>query len=508
MLRWTKKKQEQPGELGKRPERSGTAPARSPVRTTAPPAPEVARKSLPEILLEQGKVTKEQLDQALAKQKETGAFLGEILIGEGLIDENSLLSFLAKYCKIPHLSLLDYLIDKDIVELVPKEMCLEYRLLPIDKLGHNLTVAMVNPLNTEALNKVREVCPGLRIKPILCAHKHFETVTARLFAEEGGKKSEELSLSSFGLQQSPVAAKKVPAAAPPAQEAAPAPISGATPPAPELAPPAPEPAPPAPEPEPAPVPAPVPEAQEDIPEAVEWVEESPEPSLGDAPEYVIEMPAEPPAAAAPLPPVAPPPPPTEPEKFGDVDGDALLGGVFAGEEESETLEAAPAAPEPAADDMSSMMQEMATVMMDSMRDTYAMLARRMELFRGVSPEDVARVFARGMTDEHPAGTVVFEKGQDGDHLYAILGGEVEILDGDTRLALLSRGDMFGEMALVSNEPRSATAVTTTDTSLLSLSEETIKNVMPAAVALQLLSNIVVTLSARLRLANEARTPGA
>ncbi|MCF6285455.1 MAG: hypothetical protein L3K26_09725, partial [Candidatus Hydrogenedentes bacterium] len=151
----------------------------NPPRSTQPPQQAPSARSLPAMLLQQGKASREQLEKALAIQKETGEFLGEILVEEGILDEGSLLTFLSKYCKIPHLSLLDYLIDADVAALVPKEVCLQHRLIPIDKLGRNLTIAMVNPLNTQALQIVQQHCPSLRIKPILCAHKHFETVAAK-----------------------------------------------------------------------------------------------------------------------------------------------------------------------------------------------------------------------------------------------------------------------------------------------------------------------------------------
>ena len=82
------------------------------------------------------------------------------------------------------------------------------------------------------------------------------------------------------------------------------------------------------------------------------------------------------------------------------------------------------------------MMKMTTVMMDSMRDTYAMLARRMELFRGLDPEDVAKIFARGITVEYEAEQVIFEKGQAGKDLYVILGGEVQIYDEGREIARL------------------------------------------------------------------------
>jgi hypothetical protein len=442
MMRWTKSKAPEASET---PVKQAAARTTAPPRSAAPAAPAAKQtKSLPQLLLEQGKVSREQLEEALKKQKETGAFLGEILVDEKIIDESSFLSFLAKFCKIPHLSLLDYLIDKDIIGLIPKEICLKYRVLPIDKMGSNLTVAMVNPLNTEALKRVREASPGLRIKPILCAFNHFEMVCHKVFDEGAVENApSEMSLKSLGF-------------AVPKTDTVPEPKSEPSPP---------EPVAPAPA---APEPAPEPVAPESAQEPV-------------APEPASEVDDIPMAA--------------------EMDADAVMDRVFHDEApEGQATEASPAGDSPE-EEMAVMMEEMTTAMVDSMRDTYAVLARRVELFQGVDPEDVAKIFSKGITAEYEADTVIFEKGQQGDELYVILGGEVLIHDGRRPLATLGRGDMFGEMALVSDEPRSACAKTTAQSSLLSLSLETINNVMPPDVSLRLLTNIVVVLSARLRQAN-------
>lgn len=440
MLRWSKS-----GKTIDEPKpKSMPAPVASPAPRPAPAASAprieadvIPRQSLPDVLLEAGKVTKDQLARALKKQAESGEFLGEILVREGILDERSLTSFLAKYCRIPHLSLLDYLIDKDVVKLIPKEICLRYRLLPIDQLGQNLTVAMVNPLNAEALDKVRELCPDLRIKPILCAYQHFLTVTSKLFEEQArGGGPVELTASSLGLSVRDIA-PVVPAFELEANNTEPEPEAGIS--------------------EPEPVAAP-----DEIPEAVEIVE-------------------------------------AEPASF---DRDSVIQSVFQGGLDSEPNQAP--APAPATDDSpaASIMQEMAGVMMDSMRDTYSMLARRMELFHGVDPEDVAKIFARGMTIERDAGQTVFNKGDKGDRMYLVLGGKVEVFDEHRVIAVLERGDMFGEMALLSDEPRSASVRAVEPASMLALSHEIIWNIMPREVAMRLLVNIVITLSTRLRLANE------
>lgn len=457
MLGWNKpKKPEPPQEAEKKAaplvqsqHASASAP---PTRPAAPPAPatpaHASAQSLPAILLQQGKASREQLERALAIQKETGAFLGEILVEEGILDEKSLLSFLAKYCKIPHLSLLDYLIDAEVAALVPREVCLQYRLIPIDKLGRNLTIAMVNPLNTHALTVVQEHCPDLRIKPILCAHKHFETVMEKVFGEErkstGG--ALDLSASAFGIKLSP-AEKAHYASLNAARAAAPSAQAPAT-------------------------------AMESIPDAI--AVDSPvdfaEKKMSDSTLHRVRFKGEQPAGD------------------DDLDMESVFDGVFHGGPAMSDG----ARPESESDQI---LHDVTAVMIDSMRDTYEILARRMDLFRGLDAETIAKIFTRGMTVEYEAGEVIFKKGQEGESLYVILNGNVAITDDGRELAMLKQGDMFGEMALISQGKRSADAIAVNDVSLLALKMDIINNIMPRDVSVQLLVNIIMTLSRRLQEAN-------
>lgn len=495
MLRWGRDRQE--GQAATPAAADSLAPARPrPAEGSSLDTPPPTGQSLSQVLVSAGQITPEQLQRALEKQKATGKFIGEILIEDRVIEEDTLISFLAKHCKIPHLSLLDYLIDPEIVKLVPKEICLKYRLLPIDKLGRNLTVAMVNPLDTEALQQVREACPELRIKPILCAFKHFELVTAKVFREEGAGGTPVLSASHFGIRLTPeekAARERLRMEAEREEREAETTVT----PAPGEAPPAPEPAPAsAPEAAPDPTPEVLPEAQPEEGPAVEGApvpQETTGPEAPPAPAPPEEA-AENPAAASAM--------PARPE--APAGAESMFDSIF-GAGDATPAQATAATATAAAEDggMSALMQEMASVMMDSMRDTYSVLARRMDLFHQIDGEAVAKIFARGITQEFEAGQVVFEKGAAGDRLYLILGGGIEIYDGERTMARLGRGELFGEMALISREPRSASARATESTSLLALSHEIIHNMMPPEISIQLLVNIIVTMSKRLRTANEA-----
>ena len=62
----------------------------------------------------------------------------------------------------------------------------------------------------------------------------------------------------------------------------------------------------------------------------------------------------------------------------------------------------------------------------------------------------------------PAGEIIFDQGDASDRMFVILEGQVEVKIGDHVLDILGPGDTLGEMALVDNQPRSASAVAKTE----------------------------------------------
>ena len=142
------------------------------------------QKRLGEILIDDDIITRDQLKSALEQQREGGGFLGQILIEQKAVSQDTLISYLAKQCQIPHLSLLNYRIGQEALTQVPKELCLKHYLIPVDKMGRILTLAMVDPLDTEALEEIKKHCPDLRIKPVLCSWEHFQTTVKQVYSQE------------------------------------------------------------------------------------------------------------------------------------------------------------------------------------------------------------------------------------------------------------------------------------------------------------------------------------
>ena len=99
--------------------------------------------------------------------------------------------------------------------------------------------------------------------------------------------------------------------------------------------------------------------------------------------------------------------------------------------------------------------------------------KKIHLFHGLEEDELAVIAAELDEVQYAKGAVIFQQGGKADSFYLIYGGTVNIVrtvnKKDYQLARLVREDYFGEMALIANRPRSATASAMTDTSMLVLS---------------------------------------
>lgn len=100
---------------------------------------------------------------------------------------------------------------------------------------------------------------------------------------------------------------------------------------------------------------------------------------------------------------------------------------------------------------------------------------RSDVFAGLGLDTIMLIAKRFDTTSCAVGETIFREGDRGDLFYVIARGEVAVFKGagisQRELVRLGPGDVFGEMALISNEPRSATIITTAPTDLLRLSQE-------------------------------------
>jgi type IV pilus assembly protein PilB len=112
------------------------------------------KKPLGQLLLENKKITSEGLNQALRYQSEKGVYFGKALIELGLITEIDLMQFLAEQMDIPFVKLDDISIEKEIIRLIPEELARDYQIIPLFKIGEQLSVATSDPLNVENIDSI------------------------------------------------------------------------------------------------------------------------------------------------------------------------------------------------------------------------------------------------------------------------------------------------------------------------------------------------------------------
>src|SRR5579863_9272272 len=102
---------------------------------------------LGELLVQQNVINAQQLNQAMEEQKKGGGRLGTALTKLGFVQENDLIGFLSKQYRVPSINLNDFEIDADVAKLVPREVCEKHMLVPVNRAGSSLIIAMADPSN-------------------------------------------------------------------------------------------------------------------------------------------------------------------------------------------------------------------------------------------------------------------------------------------------------------------------------------------------------------------------
>lgn len=107
--------------------------------------------------------------------------------------------------------------------------------------------------------------------------------------------------------------------------------------------------------------------------------------------------------------------------------------------------------------------------------------QRVPMFEGLSSRNLRVISDIAEEDQLPANQLVFEEGQPGDKMYILIDGQVQVekQTGATPLILatLEKRDLLGDMALLDDEPRSASARTTTDTRLLGVGAASLRDLI-------------------------------
>jgi type IV pilus assembly protein PilB len=112
---------------------------------------------LGELLVREKLITPLQLQGAVEQQRKSGGRLGHHLTKLGYVQESELTQFLSQQYGVPSINLNDFDIDPDVLKLVPKEVVVRHQVIPVNRAGQNLIVAMADPSNIYAIDDVKFV---------------------------------------------------------------------------------------------------------------------------------------------------------------------------------------------------------------------------------------------------------------------------------------------------------------------------------------------------------------
>jgi type IV pilus assembly protein PilB len=121
---------------------------------------------LGDILVEEGYISRQQLEDAKEDQKLTGERLGDILIKKGWIAQAELTRAMAKQTGISAFDLSNYIIEPEVIGLVPEDISLKYKVIPVFKMNYILTVAMIDPTNVFVIDELSRIT-SCTIEPVL-----------------------------------------------------------------------------------------------------------------------------------------------------------------------------------------------------------------------------------------------------------------------------------------------------------------------------------------------------
>ncbi len=148
------------------------------------PLPKKVEVRFGQLLVDDGAITPEELEQALNERNERGLAakpLGKYLVESGYVHEEAALAALARQFNLPVMDLDDVEIQEAVVEKVPEEVCRRYRLIPLFAIGDEVTVAVSDPALIEAIDLVGGMVKG-PVQPVLAS----ETQIVRAISDRYG----------------------------------------------------------------------------------------------------------------------------------------------------------------------------------------------------------------------------------------------------------------------------------------------------------------------------------
>lgn len=144
---------------------------------------QVIEETVSQCLVEDGIITERQLRRATEYQQEDGHGVLSALIELELINSQVFMTYVAKQPGIASVDILNYDMDPAVVRLIPRDLAVERKVVPMDRLGRRLTLAMAFPMDDSTIHDVAQLT-GLTTKPILADADDILWIVNRIMPED------------------------------------------------------------------------------------------------------------------------------------------------------------------------------------------------------------------------------------------------------------------------------------------------------------------------------------
>jgi type IV pilus assembly protein PilB len=139
---------------------------------------------LGELLVRDNLISLQQLQQAQAEQKRSGGRIGSLLVKQGSIQEAELTGFLSKQYGVPAIDLKTFDIEEEVIKLIPKATAEKHQIIPVNRAGSSLIVAMSDPSNIFAIDDIKFLT-GYNVEVVVASEQAIREAIERYHSDKG-----------------------------------------------------------------------------------------------------------------------------------------------------------------------------------------------------------------------------------------------------------------------------------------------------------------------------------
>ncbi|MEA1940267.1 MAG: type II secretion system ATPase GspE, partial [Candidatus Caldatribacteriota bacterium] len=135
-----------------------------------------------DILVKQGLITLQQLEDCLRIQKNgNNKKLGKILVENGYLSSDELHEVLEFIYETKYIELSNYIIDPEVIKIITEKIASQYHLIPISKNNGELTIAMSNPLDVHAIDFIKNYTKTKKVNTLMASEEDISTAISNYY---------------------------------------------------------------------------------------------------------------------------------------------------------------------------------------------------------------------------------------------------------------------------------------------------------------------------------------